>query len=182
MKEVLKIDDKKSEKFLREKTAKFDFNKYSKKDIRELVRSMREIMKGADGVGLSANQIGLPFRMFVAQVPDSNGKPKFYAIFNPEILRASKEVETIEEGCLSVPETWGPVERHYRLTLAGEDMNGKKVKINAWNLLARVFQHEMDHLNGTLFIDKAERLQKSPSSERLVAREERLKGKRNNES
>ncbi|MGC9611020.1 MAG: peptide deformylase [Minisyncoccia bacterium] len=174
---ILKIDNKKNEKFLREKTVKFDFKKHPKKEIRELVKSMREIMKRADGVGLSANQIGLSFRMFVAQVPDSNGRPKFYAIFNPEITKISKEMETIEEGCLSVPETWGPVERHYRLTLAGEDMNGKRIKINAWGLLARVFQHEMDHLNGGLFVDKAEHLQKSPSSERLAAREERLKNK-----
>lgn len=160
MSEILKIDNKKNEKFLREKTAKFDFSKFSKKDIRELVRTMRELMKHADGVGLSANQIGLSFRMFVAQVPDANGRPKFYAIFNPEITKISKEMETIEEGCLSVPETWGPVERHYRLTLIGEDVNGKKVKINAWGLLARVFQHEMDHLNGMLFIDRTKELHK----------------------
>jgi peptide deformylase len=158
--EILKISNKKNEKFLREKTAKFDFKKYSKKDTRGVVRAMREIMKKADGVGLSANQVGLPLRFFVAQVPDSNGKPKFYAIFNPEITKISKEVEIIEEGCLSVPETWGPVERHYRLTLTGQDMNGKKIKINAWGLLARVFQHEVDHLNGGLFIDRTKELYK----------------------
>lgn len=161
MQNILKTDNKKNEKFLREKTAIFDFAKYSKKDIRELVRTMREMMKHADGVGLSANQVGLSFRMFVAQVPDANGRPKFYAIFNPEISKISKEMEIIEEGCLSVPETWGPVERHYRLTLSGQDMNGKKIKINAWGLLARVFQHEMDHLNGMLFVDRTKELHKS---------------------
>jgi peptide deformylase len=160
MDDILKIDDKKNEKFLRQKTVKFDFSEHSPKEIKALVKSMREMMKKADGVGLSANQIGLPFRMFVAQVPDQNGKPKFYAIFNPEITKISKETEILEEGCLSVPETWGPVERHYRLTLSGQDISGKKIKIKAWDLLARVFQHEVDHLNGGLFIDKAHELRK----------------------
>lgn len=160
MNQILVVDNKKNEKFLRQKTVKFEFDKYSKKDIRELVKSMREIMKVANGVGLSANQIGLPFRMFVAQVPDAQGKSKFYAIFNPEIIKISKETEILEEGCLSVPETWGPVERHYRLTLSGQDANGKRLKIKAWDLLARVFQHEVDHLNGGLFIDKAKKLHK----------------------
>jgi peptide deformylase len=160
MDEILKIEDKKSEKFLRQKKAKFDFKEHSPKEIRTLIKSMRETMKLADGIGLSANQIGLPFRLFVAQVPDTQGKPKFYAVFNPEITKIFKESEILEEGCLSVPETWGPVERHYRLTLEGQDMNGKKIKIRAWGLLARVFQHEMDHLNGGLFTDKAEKLYK----------------------
>ena len=176
--QILTIEEKKNEKFLREKTVKFEFDKYSKKDTRELVKSMRAIMKEADGVGLSANQVGLPLRMFVAQVPDAQGKPKFYAIFNPEIVKISKEMEILEEGCLSVPGMYGPVERHYRLTLAGEDIDGKKVKIKAWDLLARVFQHEVDHLNGGLFIDKAQHIKKSPSSERLAAQEERVKTKR----
>ena len=166
MNNILKISDKKNEKFLRQKTAKFDFPEHSPKEIKALVKSMRETMKKADGVGLSANQIGLSFRMFVAQVPDQNGKPKFYAIFNPEITKISKEMEILEEGCLSVPETWGPVERHYRLTLTGQDINGKKIKIKAWDLLARVFQHEVDHLNGGLFIDKAHELHKKEKNEK----------------
>ena len=177
MDEILKIEDKGNEKFLRQKTVRFDFKEHSPKEIRTLVKSMRETMKKADGVGLSANQIGLPFRMFVAQVPNAQGKPKFYAVFNPEITKISKETEILEEGCLSVPETWGPVERHYRLTLTGEDVNGKKLKIKAWDLLARVFQHELDHLNGGLFVDKARELRKSPASDRLITREERLKNK-----
>ncbi|MGC9603518.1 MAG: peptide deformylase [Minisyncoccia bacterium] len=177
MDEILKIENKKNEKFLRQKTEKFNFKEHSPKEIRALVKSMRETMKKADGVGLSANQIGLPLRLFVAQVPDAQGKPKFYAVFNPEITKISKEMEILEEGCLSVPEIWGPVERHYRLTLTGEDMNGKKLKIKAWGLLARVFQHELDHLNGGLFTDKARELRKRPTSERLIAREERLKNK-----
>lgn len=160
MTNVVTTANKKDEKFLRTKTAEFDFAKHKAKEIRELVRKMREIMKKANGVGLSANQIGLPYRMFVAQVPDAQGKPKFYALFNPKIERVSGEKETLEEGCLSVPETYGMVERNYRLTLSAFDQHGKKVKIKAWGLLARVFQHEMDHLNGKLFIDTAKGVQK----------------------
>ncbi len=155
---IVTIATKKNEEFLRRRTVPFDFKAHTKKEIMELIRKMRQMMKEADGVGLSANQIGLNYRMFVAQVPDSQGHPKFYAIFNPEISKLSKEMETLEEGCLSGPETYGPTPRHYRLTLTGQGPNGKKLKINAWGLLARVFQHETDHLNGHLFLDRAEKL------------------------
>lgn len=155
---IVTIATKKNQEFLRRKTVPFDFKKHAKKEVLELVKKMRQIMKEADGVGLSANQIGLNFRVFVAQVPDSQGHPKFYAVFNPEISKLSKEMETLEEGCLSVPETYGPTPRHYRLTLTGQGPNGKKLKINAWGLLARVFQHETDHLDGKLFIDRADKL------------------------
>lgn len=153
-------DNKKDEVFLRTKTADFDFSKHSKKQITELVRTMREAMHKANGVGLSANQIGVPYRVFVAQVQDAQGHMKFYSMFNPKIEKPSSENETVEEGCLSVPETFGPVERAYRLTLLAQDKSGKKIKIKAWGLLARVFQHEMDHLNGKLFIDRAKSTKK----------------------
>lgn len=157
---ILEISDKDNEKFLRAKTREFDFSKYKKAEIRDLVRRMRVIMRDADGVGLSANQVGLPLRMFVAQVPDEQGHMKFYAVFNPTLTKLSKETETIEEGCLSVPDTFGPVERHYRLVLEGQNVDGKKIKIKAWGLLARVFQHEVGHLDGGLFVDKATELHK----------------------
>ncbi len=157
---IVTIATKKDEEFLRRKTIPFDFKKHSKKEVIELVKKMRQIMKEADGIGLSANQIGLPYRVFVAQVTDRQGHSKFYAIFNPELSKLSKEMETLEEGCLSVPDTYGPTPRHYRLTLTGQGPNGKKLKINAWGLLARVFQHEVDHLNGKIFIDRAEKVYK----------------------
>lgn len=155
---IVTTHNKKDEKFLRTKTQEFDFSHYTPKEINALIKHMREQMKRADGVGLSANQIGLPWRIFVAQVPDSQGHVKFYSVFNPKIEKTSSEKETIEEGCLSVPGTFGPVERYYQLVLTGQDKSGKKVKIKAWGLLARVFQHEMDHLNGGLFVDKAKSL------------------------
>jgi peptide deformylase len=155
---IVTIQKKENEKFLRKKTVAFDFSKHTKVEVRELVKRMREEMRRANGVGLSANQIGLTYRVFVAQVPDANGRPKFYVVFNPELAKLSDETETLEEGCLSIPETWGPVKRHYRVSLTGQDANGKPLKLKAWGLLARVFQHEVDHLNGGLFADKAEKL------------------------
>ncbi len=151
---ILKIDNKTEEEYLRQKTVDFNFKKWKQKDITELLKNMRATMKAANGVGLSANQVGLNFRLFVAQVPDDQNRLKFYAIFNPDLIKESKEREVIDEGCLSVPDNYAPLSRAYRVVLTGFDRRGKKLKINAWGLLARVFQHETDHLNGKLFIDR----------------------------
>lgn len=160
MEKIFTIGSSKEEKFLRQKANPFDFAAFKKSEIRDLIKVMRETMKRANGVGLSANQIGLPYRFFIAQVPDAQGKLKFYAVTNPEITKIGSETVTLEEGCLSVPETYGQTERQYRIVLTGYDQNGKKIKIKAWGLLARVFQHEVDHLNGALFIDTAKELRK----------------------
>lgn len=160
------IENSKEKKMLRKKLAYFDFQKWSKKEIAELIKRMKEIMLAANGIGLAANQIGLDVRIFVVQLQavDRQGRPralssgerKFYAIFNPEIVKSSEEKTVMEEGCLSVPGGYfGDVERPEKITLVGFDKNGKKLKIKAWGMLARVFQHEVDHLNGIVFIDKA---------------------------
>ena len=140
------------------KTVDFDFKKFSKKEVSDLVVRMRRIMRAANGIGLSANQIGLDFRAFVAEVPDGQGGTKFYALFNPKIEKVSEEKISYEEGCLSVPGIWGDVDRPERIVIGGLDKNGKPAKVKAWGLLARVFQHEMDHLNGKLFIDRTKRV------------------------
>lgn len=173
---ILTIKNKKEEKFLRQKTAGFDLlllrDAKRRGEISELVKNMRETMAEAEGVGLSANQVGLNMRLFTARVPsgpvkrDENNKiimpsaslMKFYAIFNPEIIKFSKEKIEIEEGCLSVPGYYGLVERPEKITITGYDKNGKKLKIKAWGMLARVFQHEMDHLNGFLFINRTKKI------------------------
>jgi peptide deformylase len=165
---IFTINNKTEEKFLREKTADFDFVKFTKKEINDLIKKMKETMFKANGIGLSANQIGLNLKMFVALISEkplkrdeknkiimpSPNETKFYAIFNPEIIKFSNKKSTMEEGCLSVPGIYGSVERPEKITLAGYDKNAKKIKIKAFGLLARVFQHETDHLNGILFIDK----------------------------
>jgi peptide deformylase len=156
---ILVVGEKKEEKILRKKTADFDFKKFTKRDTIQLVAQMRRIMHTANGVGLSANQIGLDLNMFVAEVPDvDRGGMKFYAIFNPKIEKKSEETAVLEEGCLSIPGKWGYVPRAERITLSGFDKNGKPVRIKAWGLLAHVFQHETDHLQGKLFTDRTKKV------------------------
>ncbi len=147
---ILTINNKVDEKNLRTKTADFDFSKFSKKEISELIKMMRLAMLEEKGIGLAANQIGLNVRVFVTRV---NGK--FYSFFNPEIIKSSDETSIEDEGCLSVPKTYGKVERNEKVVLSAYDKNSKPIKIKAKGVLARVFQHEVDHLNGILFIDKA---------------------------
>ena len=156
--EILFVTNKKEEKILRKKTALFDFKKFTAKEVRDLVTRMRKIMRAANGIGLSANQIGLDLRMFVAEIPDTDGGTKFYSIFNPVVEKIDGEKKLLEEGCLSVPGKYGNVERATRVTVSGFDKYGKPVRIKAWGLLAHVFQHEIDHLNGIVFIDKAKQV------------------------
>jgi peptide deformylase len=164
------VDVPAEEKFLRKKTTPFEFEKgglrhgekiFSKKEVTDLIGHMKKVMHLANGIGLSANQIGLPYRMFVAQVQGAQGENKFYAVFNPELEKLSSEKEVMEEGCLSVPGFYGDVTRPREATLKGFDKHGRPLKVKAWGLLARVFQHEMDHLNGALFIDKAKNVRRS---------------------
>lgn len=159
-------------KRLRAKAPPFDFGSMPHKDLATLVRRMRKIMRAANGVGLAANQIGLPLRLFVAEVPTRDGGTKFYAVLNPSIEKTASEKETAEEGCLSVPGIWGNVLRPVKVTLTGQDLRGKPLKIKAWGLLARVFQHEADHLDGGLFIDKAKDLYRADKN-RSGSREEK---------
>ncbi|MBI2591585.1 MAG: peptide deformylase [Candidatus Brennerbacteria bacterium] len=154
---ILTIQNKIEEKFLRRPAKLFDFSKFSKKEIQELIKKMRKEMKAAQGVGLSANQIGLDMKVFVAEAPSERGAMKFYAVFNPDIKSSSKETFEIDEGCLSVPDFYGKVKRPAKIILNGFDKNGKNITIKAWGFLARVFQHETDHLNGILFTDKISR-------------------------
>ena len=157
--EIWIASDKKEEKFLRHKTVDFDFSKFTKREVSDLVFRMRRIMRAANGIGLSANQIGLSFNMFVAEVPDvDKGGTKFYALFNPKIEKKSDETAILEEGCLSIPGVWGYVPRAERVILTGFDKNAKPIKIKAWGLLAHVFQHETDHLQGKLFIDRTKKI------------------------
>lgn len=160
-KNIYLVANKKEEKVLRKKLAPLVLTKEEMKNLRTLAKEMRAVMKEANGVGLSANQIGVEKRFFVAQVPDAEGRPKFYAIANPELVKKGEESAVMEEGCLSIPELYGLVERAARVTLVGYDLRGKKVKISAWGFLARVFQHEVDHLDGKVFTDRAKHVHKA---------------------
>jgi peptide deformylase len=154
---------KAQEKFLRSKAKQFNFDEYSKKDINDLVLFMRTTMIKNRGVGLAAPQIGLNMRAFVAQLPAEDGqgyKGKFYALFNPKLESISKKTIPDAEGCLSVPGYYGTVLRSDKVTVTGFDKNNRKVTIKAEEFLARIFQHEIDHLEGTLFTDKSKDVKK----------------------
>lgn len=163
--EIITTKRKESEKVLREKAEDFVFADFTKKEIKGMIATMRRAMKDANGIGLAANQVGLPYRMFIAEIPDEQGRTKFYALVNPTLEKISKNTRSMEEGCLSVPGIFGSVERAERVTLAARDKNNHAVKIKAWGLLAHVLQHEMDHLSGVLFIDKAKNLHTLPTLE-----------------
>lgn len=120
------------------------------KDIQKLAKDMLETMIKKDGIGLSACQVGKNIRMFVVNPALS----KKYIFINPEIIKISKKTEAMEEGCLSLPGIFVSVKRAKSLKIKALDENGKEFKLKAKDLLARVIQHETDHLNGILIIDK----------------------------
>jgi peptide deformylase len=134
-------------KILREKTEKVE---KIDKEIKELVKEMKKIMIQNKGVGLAANQIGKNLSIFVAY-----DDKKFYAFINPEIVKFFGKEKIMEEGCLSVPNVWGQIKRYEGVVVSYQDLFGKKKKLKAKGLLAQIIQHEIDHLNGVLFIDKA---------------------------
>ena len=119
--------------------------------IQKLIDNMIETMQQANGVGLAAPQVGVSLRVIVLQMP---GEPPV-AIINPEIVERAGEQE-VTEGCLSVPGYYGKLKRSARVTVKGKDRNGRKIKIKASDLLAEALEHEIDHLNGTVYIDRLE--------------------------
>ena len=124
--------------------------------LQQLVDDMVETMHAANGIGLAAIQVGVPERVIVVQLPEDDENPtdgKLYVVVNPEVARKSRETEDGIEGCLSIPGWVGEVPRHRAVTVKGRDLHGKPVRIKAQELLARVFQHEVDHVSGVLFID-----------------------------
>lgn len=116
-----------------------------------LIKDMIDTMYAAKGVGLSANQIGISKRIFVASPDGVRGKELVFV--NPQIIRARGSVQA-EEGCLSVPGHYEKVKRHKRVVLRARTLEGKTVEVEAEGLLARIFQHETDHLNGFLYIHR----------------------------
>lgn len=122
----------------------------SAQEIQELIPQMIELMLQKDGVGLAAPQIGKNIRLIVVHLKDET-----MAIINPKFIKRSIIKEWGEEGCLSVPGKYGEVKRCKKITVKYLDANGKPRQIVAQGLLARVIQHENDHLDGILFIDKA---------------------------
>ena len=135
--------------------------------IKKVLKDMRTALEnysveGFNGVAIAAPQIGIPLRIFLVHntskaKEDAGILPDLVAI-NPRILKLSKQKKVVGEGCLSVPEEYGAVKRSVRATLRALDEDGNEYERGATGLLAQIFQHEVDHLDGTLFVDKAEKV------------------------
>ncbi|HHV79803.1 MAG TPA: methionyl-tRNA formyltransferase [Firmicutes bacterium] len=123
--------------------------------VRELLDSMILTMRKAHGVGLAAPQVGVPKRMIVVETPEG-----LYEFVNPELVRGEGS-EIATEGCLSVPGQVGEVERYARVCVTGLDREGKQIWLDSSGLLCRALQHEMDHLDGVLFVDKAKEIRQT---------------------
>jgi len=128
-------------------------------DIVQLINDMLETMYAAPGVGLAANQVGALHRIVVLDIDHENPQKKVYKLINPTIVRSEGEI-LWEEGCLSVVDFTAEVRRAARVEVAALDDHGKETKIEAEGLLAVALQHEIDHLDGKLFIDRISRLKR----------------------
>jgi len=140
---------------LRKKSVKLDFKKITADEIKKFCSDMYATATKADGVGLSAPQIGKNIRLVVLNTQDGQ-----LNLLNPELIKKSWDKNLDIEGCLSVPGIYGKVKRHKKIVCRYFDETGKKLVLNANGLLARVIQHEIDHLDGILFIDKAIEIEK----------------------
>jgi peptide deformylase len=142
--------------------------------VRSLVPRMLESMYRAPGIGLAAPQVGVRLRFLIVDLmPDD--KPAPLVLINPEVVAASAELATREEGCLSLPNQYADVTRPARVTVRYEDLDGVRRQIEADGLLAACIQHEIEHLDGVLFVDHLSPLKRNIIMRRL-AKEQRQKG------
>jgi peptide deformylase len=143
-------------------------------DVVQLIDDMIETMREAPGVGLAAPQVGVSQRVIVVEYaePTEEGEPekpaRLFVMVNPEILRQSTEMIPGTEACLSVPGFAGTVDRHESITVRGLNRRGQSVRVKAQGWLARIFQHEIDHLDGVLYIDRASQVWKPEPSEPIA--------------
>lgn len=132
-------------------------------EVQTLIADMIETMHAYQGVGLAAVQVNVPLRVIVVHVPENEeipGSGPVYVMLNPVIVRRSRDTEVDMEGCLSVPGYIGEVERARRIIVRGLDKHGKRYELDVEGYVARVFQHEIDHLNGILYTDRLTSLEK----------------------
>ena len=150
LREIRKIGDP----VLRRKAKKIE---KVNRDTQKLLDDLLETMRSGNGIGLAAPQVGVLQRALVVELEqdeDIPGSGIAYALVNPEIVRRSEETWENQEGCLSIPGWRGEVDRPYRVTVKALDRDGNRVRIEAEGWVARALQHEIDHLDGVLFIDK----------------------------
>ncbi|MCI5077714.1 peptide deformylase [Oricola sp.] len=129
-------------------------------DLRRFADDMLETMYDAPGIGLAAIQVGEPIRMLVMDVSKEEDEKNPFVLINPEIVSSGDDVSTYEEGCLSIPDYYAEVERPATVTVNYLDRDGNKASLTADGLFATCVQHEIDHLNGVLFIDHISKLKR----------------------
>src|SRR3989344_671350 len=165
--EILQRDNK----VLRSKAKSIPIKDIGSKKILNIIKRMGQVLHAEeDGVALAAPQIGESIRLFIVSgdilILNKNPKPDLIFI-NPEIIKTSKNKKKVEEGCLSIRWLYGQVKRSEKVTIRAYDETGRRFERGASGLLAQIFQHEMDHLDGILFIDKAENLREIPPSKNI---------------
>ena len=150
---------------LRQKAEPVTANELLTDDTQNLIDDMIETMRAANGVGLAATQVNVMKRIFVMEIKSSNPRYPDHeelpatAIINPEIISLSEETHEDWEGCLSIPDLRGMVPRSVSVELHGLDRNGNEIEAEAEGFVARIIQHETDHLNGVVFLDRMNDLQ-----------------------
>lgn len=134
------------------------------KKLQKLAKDMEMAVNKANGVGLAAPQVGISKRIFLAKINN-----RFIVMVNPEITSFSFDTIVMEEGCLSLPDRWGMVRRPREVIIKFQDLSGKEMKLELEGLEARIVQHELDHLDGILFIDKLEQQDSPQDQNPLIA-------------
>ncbi len=143
--------------------------------IRKLMKDMLETMYDAPGIGLAAVQVGILKRLVVIDISKDENKKDPLFLINPEIISKSENSSVYEEGCLSLPGQFAEIERPAECFLKYVDLNGKEKKLKAKGLLSTCIQHEVDHLNGVLFIDYLSKLKKDMIIKKLVKHKKEIK-------
>jgi peptide deformylase len=140
-------------------------------NLRRLADDMLDTMRAAAGAGLAGNQVGVLKRIFTWEIPSEDGERNAGAYVNPEVLETSEEIEEAEEGCLSFPGLFFPAQRPLRARIKAYSVDGEELEAEGEGLLARIFLHEIDHLNGILFIDHLARHDYKEAMRRIRAGE-----------
>jgi peptide deformylase len=146
-------------------------------DVRQLVDDMFETMYEAPGIGLAAVQVGVPRRVVTMDLAPKEGPQEPRVFINPRLLWSSEDTATYEEGCLSIPEFYEDVTRPARVRVAYLDLEGKEQEVEANGLLATCLQHEIDHLNGVLFIDHISKLKRDRVTKKFAKAAKRAEEK-----
>jgi len=123
--------------------------------LKKLIQDMHETLEAAHGAGLAASQVGVPLRLMVLSLPVKDKPDEKYCFINPEIVKRTGE-RVVKEGCLSIPGYIGEIKRSEQVRIKGLDETGKEIKLRAEGLLAQACEHEIDHLNGVLYVDHLE--------------------------